>query len=178
MSSYGCACDGTTDDSLCIQTALDDDANWTNRILEWPAAATCIAVSLRWQAPTGTEDSPYVLRGMGSTLKAPDGHPVVKVVGDQILRVESGQWLRLEELTFDGNRATRVPREIPAHNLLLMSSRDVFGTGITSINAVSDGIYVASSDAPSAESRPQRIHFEDTIVRNAFLKYAVLNNVC
>lgn len=168
LSSYGCKCDGTSDDSACIQTALDDNANWTNRILEWPSDQTCIAVGLRWQAPTGTEESPYVLRGSGSTLKAPDGHPVVQVIGDQILRVENGQWIRLEYLGFDGNRDTRIPAEVPAHSLLLMSSRDVFGKGVISINAVSDGIYVSSSDGPSADSRPQRIHFEDTIVRNAF----------
>ncbi len=165
-TKYGCACDGTTDDSKCLQAALDDAPNWDNRTLEWPAGKTCKAIGLRWYAPTGTSSARYVLRGHGSTLKAPDGAAVE--FGDWLLRVEAGQWLTLDDLDFDGNRSTRTPKELPAHNLLIMSGRDIEINALDSVDAVVDGLYIASSEGPKESSIPARITVRDPVVRRAW----------
>ena len=169
VSAYGCACDGATDDSGCLQRALDDSASWTNRTLEWPRGATCVAANLTWGAPEGSEEAPYVLRGHGSVLRAPDGHSVrSSSPWDPILRVDGGRWLVFDDLDLDGNRDTRVPLENPSHNLLIMSSRDVLIRGLDSLNAVTDGLYIAASDGGDLASRPQRIVVQDPVVRRAY----------
>ncbi|MFK8004162.1 MAG: right-handed parallel beta-helix repeat-containing protein [Polyangiales bacterium] len=173
VASYGCACDGVTDDTECLLEALADFDAWNNRTLEWPADATCIAANLTWAAPTGEESSPFILRGNGAVLKAPDGHPVrATSPWDPIMRVNGGQWLVFDDLNLDGNRDTRVPAENPSHSILIMSSRDVLIESMDSIDAVADGIYIASRSAEDLESRPQRI-----IVRNPIVRRAYRNNI-
>lgn len=173
VDTYGCACDGVTDDTECLLEALADFDAWDNRTLEWPADATCIAANLTWAAPTGEEGSPFILRGNGSVLKAPDGHPVrATSPWDPIMRVNGGQWLVFDNLNLDGNRDTRVPAENPSHSILIMSSRDVLIESMESVDSVTDGIYIASRSASDLESRPQRI-----IVRNPIVRRAYRNNI-
>lgn len=169
VSDYGCVCDGTTNDSTCLQAALDDWGAWTNRTLEWPEGARCVAANLTWAAPDGDESMPYVLWGRGTTLQAPDGHPVpVGSPWGPILRINGGAWYVLDDLDFDGNRDTRTPRENPSHSLLVMSSRDVLIRDLDSVDAVTDGLYIASSDGGSLDSRPQRVVVENPIIRRAY----------
>lgn len=169
LATYGCACDGVTDDSSCLRAALADAEAWTHRTLEWPDSATCLAANVVWSAPTGSEQSPYVLRGHGSTLKAPDGFPVLPgFPWNPVLRINGGAWLILDDLDFDGNRDTRAPREVPAHNLLIMSGRDIRIIDMDSVDSVCDGLYVAASAGDNLDSRPQRIEVRNPIVRRAF----------
>jgi hypothetical protein len=52
----------------------------------------------------------------------------------------------VRDLTLDGHREHRAPREVDAHNVMLVSSRRFAFLGVRSINAVTDGYYVSASD--------------------------------
>jgi hypothetical protein len=163
---YNCVCDGKTNASSCIQSALNDHAKWKNRTLEFPQNGTCIAVSLQWNNPIGTANENYVLRGNGATLKAPDAHPVVS--GNWILRLNQGRFLSIDDLNFDGNRQTRTPKETVAHSLFVFSSQDVLLHDVDSLDAVTDGIYVGTSDQTNTATYPKRITIQNPIVRRAY----------
>jgi hypothetical protein len=165
---YRCTCDGAKDDSACLQGALADWANWRNRTLEWPAGATCRVLGLGWRAPEGSAGSRYFLKGNGATLKAPDGAPVA--AGRWLLRIQGGRWLVVDRLNFHGNRATRMPREVPAHNLLVSASQDVELRSIVSQDAVADNLYILGRTPVETDPSffARRITVRDPVMRRAF----------
>ncbi|MCA9596657.1 MAG: hypothetical protein KC776_25245 [Myxococcales bacterium] len=163
---YDCKCDGSTNASSCINAALADFANWKNQTLEFPQGATCIAVALNWKDPVGTPGAPYVLRGNGATIKAPDGYPVVS--GNWLLRLEGGRYITIQGLKFDGNRGNRTPAETVAHNIYVRGSQDVLLDGIQSSEAVTDGLYVGASDQADPKTYPLRITVKDPVISHAY----------
>jgi hypothetical protein len=165
---YGCACDGQTDDTACLSDALGDWANWENATLEWPSAATCVALGLTWTAPTGSAAAPYTLRGNGATLLAPAGAPVV--AGNWILRIHGGAWLVVDGLNFDGNRDTRSPAQVAAHNIMLSATRDIELSNVQSIDGVTDNLYVYGETPVETDPAKfsQRVTITNPVMRNAY----------
>lgn len=74
----------------------------------------------------------------------------------------------LDDLDFDGNRDARVPIERPSHSLLIMSSRDVLVQDMDSLDAVTDGLDIASSNGGDLNSRPRNILVRSPVIRRSF----------
>ncbi|MCA9298872.1 MAG: hypothetical protein KDA28_07390, partial [Phycisphaerales bacterium] len=106
LADYGCACDGTGDDSVCVQAALDDHEAWDSGVLEFASDDVCVVKGLDWYGIAGTEASPFVILGNGATLRAPSGAAVYGVES-WILDIRLAAFLRIEDLTFDGDRDSR-----------------------------------------------------------------------
>ncbi len=165
---YGCRCDGSSDDSSCIQAALDDYRNWKNRTLSFPAGATCIGYQLDWSNANGSSSSRYVLQGNNATIKAPNGAPTT--AGNWILMVDNGSWLLMDSLHFDGNRQNRAAQEMMNHNLVISSVEDMDLVNVHSNNGCNDNLYIkGETNAGSNKAEySKRITVRDPIMRNAF----------
>jgi hypothetical protein len=114
----------------------------------------------------GDVDAPFQLLGNGATLLAEPGLPVESGTG--LLKVRDAVFLEIHNLNFDGNRDTREPWEVNAHNLKLQHCVDCALYDVATSNAVCDGLYVSAADHTDPDTFSTRVVITDMRATNAF----------
>src|SRR5262249_48259859 len=108
----------------------------------------------------------FKIDGNGATIKMANGAAVKS--GYSILRVDTCDHFAVTELTLNGNRANRSPREVPAQNVIIEGSHDFSFSGVHSNNAVVDGFYVAANNPLSRSTYSRNGLFLNCTADNAF----------
>lgn len=75
---------------------------------------------------------------------------------------------QLSSLTFDANRAGRVPREVPAHSINFQSCRQFTCSGVRSLNAVCDGFILFSATPAQPDTHCRAFRFVDCVADNCY----------
>ena len=178
---YACACDGTTNDTVCLQAALDDSTNWSDRTLRFPEGVTCVALGLEWYDVVGTSDAPYVIDGYGATLLAPAGAPAYGAES-WVLDIATSEHLRVEDLRVDGNRDTRtLMGEFiddgsggtlfnNSYNIRISASADIELLRVEMVDAAMDNLLIRGLNAsgPTPADFSRRIRVVDSIMRRGY----------
>ncbi|MCA9563839.1 MAG: hypothetical protein KC561_10135, partial [Myxococcales bacterium] len=177
---YNCSCDGLSDDTSCLQAALDSPEEWLAGTLVFPAGASCRAQGLHLEDAQGSENAPLVISGYGATLTAPDDGPLYGVES-WILDLSASQFVRIEGLRLDGNRLHRNPtaewietESGTAFNngttLRISASMDIVLLDTELLNGALDNLLIRglSASGPTPADFSQRIQVVDSTMRNAF----------
>ncbi len=84
------------------------------------------------------------------------------------MRIEDCDHFAITDLIFDGNRANRSPAEEPAHNIILKGADNFSFSNVDSINAVTDGFYIAATDPGNRSTYTQNGLFLNCTADNAY----------
>jgi Right handed beta helix region len=135
LTSYGALCNGSADDTPELRAAFKDaGSRWTNLI--FPSSGVCRIVG----KITVANKSGFRVTGQNATIKATNGMTVA--AGWELLVFSQVSNFQVYDLTVDGNRANRTPRETTAHNIVLADSHNFLFQNVRSKNAVTDGFEV------------------------------------
>ena len=135
LTSYGALCNGSADDTPGLRAAFKDaGSGWTN--LTFPPSGVCRIVG----KITVSNKSGFRITGRNATIKATNGMKVD--TGWELLVFSQSSNFQVYDLTVDGNRANRTPREVAAHNIVLADSHNFVFQNVRSNNAVTDGFEV------------------------------------
>ena len=135
LTSYGALCNGSADDTPELRAAFSDaGSRWTNLI--FPSSGVCRIVG----KITVSNKSGFRVTGRNATIKATNGMTVAG--GWELLVFYQSSNFQVYDLTVDGNRANRTPRETTAHNIVLADSHNFLFQNVRSNNAVTDGFEV------------------------------------
>ena len=135
LTSYGALCNGSADDTPELRAAFADaGSRWTNLI--FPSSGVCRIVG----KITVSNKSGFRVTGRNATIKATNGMKVA--AGWELLVFYQSSNFQVYDLTVDGNRANRTPRETTAHNIVLADSHNFLFQNVRSNNAVTDGFEV------------------------------------
>lgn len=132
---FGVVGDGS-DESTEMQAALD--AVGSNGRLSLCGLTVTIGSALSVSSKTD-----FVIDGEGGTIYAQDGMAVSS--GKGLLYLTSCSRFRVENITFDANRANRTPAEVAAHTVTLENCKRFIFENVHSNNAVVDGFYFTST---------------------------------
>jgi len=91
-----------------------------------------------------TDKSNFIIDGEGGTIIAKNGMAVSS--GKGLLYLTNCEKFKVENITFDANRANRTPAEVAAHTVTITRCRKFIFENVYSNNAVVDGFYFAASD--------------------------------
>lgn len=109
--------------------------------------------------------SNFHIAGTGSIIMR-SGTPVTNDHG--ILYFVECHDFELAELTCDANRASRAPREVPAHSITFQSCRRFRCTKVRSVNAVCDGFMLFSATPERSDTHCRDFQFIDCVADNCF----------
>lgn len=88
--------------------------------------------------------SDFTILGSGAKFIA---SPSLEVKGgNQLLLVQGCNNFKIQDITVNGNRSQRIPKEVAAHNVDLKDCHNFSLINIVSINAVVDGFYFGAID--------------------------------
>lgn len=104
--------------------------------------------------------------GGGGALTMKAGAPVEYGYG--LLSFVECRGFSLQNITLDGNRATRVPREAPAHSVIFQSCRNFACYGVHSLNAVCDGYFLFSATPEKIDTHCTDFSFVECVADNCF----------
>jgi hypothetical protein len=135
VTSYGARCNGSADDTGALKAAFSEaGGRWTN--LVFPSSGVCrITGKILVSNKKG-----FRVTGRNATIKAANGMRVAG--GSELLVFHQSSGFQVYDLTVDGNRAQRTPRETTAHNIVVAASHNFLFQNVRSNNAVADGFEV------------------------------------
>jgi hypothetical protein len=90
-----------------------------------------------------TNKSNFVIDGEGGTIIAKNGMSVSS--GKMLILLTNCESFKIENITFDANRANRTPAEVAAQTVYVVSCRKFVFENVHSNNAVVDGFYFATA---------------------------------
>ena len=173
---YNAVGDGVTDDSLAIQKALNDlESN--GGTLQFTSGKTYIAAGLTlYHFPA---NKTYTIKSSGTTpalIKVPDG--MANGWGSWIFRICDSKNLTIQNLNFDGNRATRNPDHEVSGSSLLQIEQNCNGLRLNNLhlaNSVMDNVYIEAYD-PNHQGGPVPF-MSDFEMHHCVLEDAFRNNM-
>jgi hypothetical protein len=135
LTSYGAVCNGSADDTPELRAAFADaGTRWTNLI--FPSKGVCRITG----KITVSNKKGFRVTGRNATIRATNGMKVDQ--GWYLLSFYQSSNFQVYDLTVDGNRANRKPREVAAHNIVVADSHGFLFQNVRSNNAVADGFEV------------------------------------
>ena len=138
-SRYGAKGDGVTDDTAALQSAIRATLAQGGRLMLDAGKTYRISRGLNFIG-----GSRFELDGRGATLEMAGGAPVSW--GYFMLHFAQCSDFTVRDLRLDANRKRRTPREVDAHNVMVVGSRRFAFSRVRSDNAVTDGYYLAARD--------------------------------
>ena len=130
VRSFDVVGDGVTDDTVNLQRALNALDTGVTLLLE--GLTLMISSTLEIPGKSG-----FVIDGQGATIIAEDGMLVEP--NSNLLFIHECTDFTVRNLTVDGNRSTRIPAEVWAHNIAIHSCMRFIFEQVSSKNAVVDG---------------------------------------
>ena len=134
---FGAIGDGIADDTTSLQNAVNTLAKGDTLDLIGKVYRTSSPITI-------TNKTDFLILGYGSIIKTIDSTPVT--ANKQLLYISDCTRFRIEGVVIDGNRSTRIPAEVAAHNVQFRRCRDFILTQVSSINSVVDGFYFGAAN--------------------------------
>jgi parallel beta-helix repeat protein len=135
VKDFGVVGDGT-DETTKLQAAFDAVVSGVRLSLSGLTVVVNDPVSI-------TNKSNFVIDGEGGTIIAKNGMSVSS--GKNLIRLTNCEAFKIENITFDANRANRTPVETSAQTVYVISCRKFVFENVHSHNAVVDGFYFATA---------------------------------
>ena len=173
---YNAVGDGVTDDSAAIQQAITD-LRTNGGTLQFTSGKTYILGS-GVNIYHFTNDKTYIIESTGeqpALIKMADATPIGW--GNWGFRIYNTKNLTIQNLNFDGNRATRNPVDEVSGSYLLQIEQNCDGLrfyDLNLINSVMDNIYIDAYTTNNEGVNPIMTNFE---MHNCILENAFRNNM-
>ena len=162
VATYGAVGDGTTDDTAALNNALNALGTSIGKLTFGAGQTYLISAGLTMNS--GRKD--FTIEGNNATIKVKNGTPILG--GYWGILIYNAENFIIQNLTIDGNRASRIPVEAYAHNLMLQQCRLFRIENVTAKNAVSDGFYVEAQNRANTETFSRNGLFLNCYASNCF----------
>jgi hypothetical protein len=165
VTSYGCNCNGTFDNTSCLNAAWADRANWVNNTLIFPVGGVCRFNSkFSW-----SNHSNFTILGNGAVLKTGDGMSGSGSASKTLSTVDN---FVIDNLDADDNRATRTcalgSQGGGSSNWQITRATNGTFRNVDWHNGCYDGARIAGSNKLDTNTFPKNLTFLDSKFNNNF----------